>query len=246
LAIEVVSADTEICMAFIILDTETTGLSLTEDAIVEIAMVRLLQDGTIEKQNFNSLVNPNRPIPPVASAIHHLTDRHVANAPALTDISSEIRRYVGEDIIVAHNAPFDQAFCQPLGLGNAWLCNLRLSRHLWPRAPTHANQVLRYWLNIDVDTQGMPPHRALADALVTAHVFKCALQTFLEGNPGATNTDLLAFASRPIAVEVMPFGKHTGRPLGEIPTDYVKWALDNVTDMDPDLRWSLKTTHKMN
>lgn len=231
--------------SFVVLDTETTGLNLREDTIVEIAIVRLLEDGTVSRDSFSSLVNPKRPIPPGASEVHHITDADVSGAPILEEIAPTVRAFVGLSTIIAHNAPFDRALCEPVGLPNPWLCNLRLARHVWPRAPRHSIQALKEWLKLDVDAGGLAAHRALADTLVTAAVFARARQIYSEQHPGASDTDLLAYVNSPIVVELMPFGKHKGLPLREMPADYVRWALQNISDLDPDLRQSLKSAHNI-
>lgn len=118
-----------------------------------------------------------------------------------------------------------------------WLCLYRLARHLWPDAPRHTVQVLRYWLGLHELHRGLPPHRALADVLVAAEIFRRALAAA----PVPKTLDALdSFIASPIRVPRMPFGVHYGKPIAEVPDDYIAWALRNIDDMDPDLRWTLK------
>lgn len=131
---------------------------------------------------------------------------------------------------------FDRAMLPALDT-HKWLCLYRLARHLWPDAPRHTVQVLRYWLGLHELHRGLPPHRALADVLVAAEIFRRALAAA----PVPKTLDALdSFIASPIRVPRMPFGVHYGKPIAEVPDDYIAWALRNIDDMDPDLRWTLK------
>src|ERR1700693_6172362 len=88
------------------LDSETTGLDATKDAIVEIASVDLRRDGSIVS-TAETLVQPGIPVSPAASAIHHLIDDDLKCAPALADV---IQRFVRADAYVAHNCSFEKSF----------------------------------------------------------------------------------------------------------------------------------------
>jgi hypothetical protein len=144
---------------YLVLDTETTGLDPAVDRIVELAASLVdVAAGTVTPV-FDERVNPGRPIPPEASAIHHLRDRDVAHAAPWEEVWARFQATVpAHDALLAHNAPFDHAFCAPDT--PAWLDSLRAARHLWPEAPRHTNQVLRYWLDLEVDAARRPrPHR---------------------------------------------------------------------------------------
>ena len=108
---------------FVVLDTETTGVEM-EDRPVEIALVRVATG-----ERFSSLINPQRAIPPTASAIHGLTDEDVEGAPTLAMIEPEIAAFIGDACLVAHNAAFDRSML-PFLAGYRWLCSMRLARHL--------------------------------------------------------------------------------------------------------------------
>ena len=89
-----------------VIDIETTGIDPASDAIIEIASVDMLRGGGITNA-MDTLVRPARPIPPGASAIHHLIDEDVQNAPMLADV---IERFKGADFYVAHNCVFEHSF----------------------------------------------------------------------------------------------------------------------------------------
>jgi DNA polymerase III epsilon subunit-like protein len=88
------------------IDIETTGTDPQRDEIIEIASVCMVRGGGITNA-MDTLVCPAGPIPPGASAVHHLIDEAVRNAPILTEV---IGRFTGADFYVAHNAEFERGF----------------------------------------------------------------------------------------------------------------------------------------
>ena len=232
---------------WIVIDTETTGIEVASDRVVEVACTQMTgRDPNTVTPLVDQLVNPERDIPPTASAVHHLVAADVADAPTLDVVWHQTIAPVLPDhtILVAHNAPFDAAFLAPYPGERPWLDTLRLARHLWPEAPKHSNQVLRYWLGLELPPLSAPPHRALPDTVVTAVLLATALQHLATVAPAvATVGDLLAWVARPLTVTVMPFGKHKGTPLHEVPRDYFQWLLkqwaEDDSHADPDLKASI-------
>ena len=226
---------------YLVIDTETTGIDHEQDRIVEVAATRLVLEPTMRIDLvFETLVNPMHPISPTASAVHHLTAADVQDAPVFETVWNDMLKpaLAAHDVVVAHNAGFDRGFLPEIG--KPWFDTLRGARHCWPDAPAHSNQVLRYWLGLVVTAPR--PHRAGDDTTVTAAVLARLLQDALERGlpPNSTVEDLLAWVNRPIVVERMPFGKHRGVALTDIPRDYLRWALMNMTNLDADLRYSLE------
>ena len=220
---------------YLILDTETTGLDATTDRVVELSAHSVdLATGTVIPV-FDQLINPGRPIPPEASAIHHLVDADVAHAPPMEQVWAAFAPVLAQhDAVVAHNAHFDRGFLPPTAA--PWICTLRLARHLWPEAPKHTNQVLRYWLGLQVEAQH--PHRALDDTRVTAALFQAIVPVLARAAALATPADVEQWAERPIAFPTVPLGKHKGQPWVAVPADYLRWALKNWED--PDLLWNVQ------
>lgn len=226
---------------YLVMDTETTGMNADTDAIVEVAGTWVVLEPTVRVERaFDQLVNPQRPIPALASAVHHLTDPDVAEAPTWDEVWRMVVQPALEqaDVVVAHNVPFDQKFLP--GVDVQWLDTLRAARRCWPDAPAHSNQVLRYWLGLKVDAPH--PHRAGDDTVVTAALLVRFLETVTQQGLGldATLDELLTWVAAPLVVEHMPFGKHRGILLSHLPKDYIDWALKNMTNLDPDLRYSLE------
>lgn len=217
---------------YLVLDTETTGLDPAQgDRVVELAAHTVdLATGTVTPV-FDQRINPGRPIPPEASAIHHLVDADVADAPPLAVVWAAFAPLLAHhDAIVAHHAAFDRAFLPPTD--RPWICTLRLARHLWPDAPRHSNQVLRYWLGLTVDAPH--PHRALDDTRVTAALFQAIVPVLTQAAALQTPADVAAWADRPILVPRVPFGQYRGARWDTVPPDYLRWAAAHWED--PDLR----------
>jgi exodeoxyribonuclease X len=221
----------------IVVDTETTGLDPATASIVEI--------GVVELPGFNSfscLIKPAHPIELQAMAAHHLTEEMVADGAPFEDaiVASMIKK---ADFVAAHNAAFDMGF---LKIDKPSICTYRCARHLWPDAPGYSNQVLRYWLKLDKQLGGsrgseimkLPPHRALPDAWVTAHILDVMLQ-----NPGEqefrTPEELVELTKKPILMKTCAFGKHKGTEWAKVPKDYLAWML-RQKDFDADSIYTAK------
>jgi DNA polymerase III epsilon subunit-like protein len=156
---------------YAIVDVETTGFSPRDDRVVEVAC--LLVDARFrELASFATLVDPGRPIPPHATAVHGIRDCDVTGAPTLDSLASWLRALTAGATVVAHNATFDRRFLTCLE-DREWLCTLRLARRAFPDAPAYGNQVLRRYLGVDDPRlAGRAAHRAFADVLVTAGVLR--------------------------------------------------------------------------
>lgn len=212
----------------LVLDTETTGLGLEEGtaSILELALVRLP-----DMLPFESLVKPLHPTEIQALATHHITDDMLVDAPTLEEVY-ESSGIGAATHLVAHNSAFDSRFVR---LDKPWVCTYRCARQLWPDAPGHSNQVLRYWLdglNAEIHSthngqsiMKLPPHRAMPDAWVTAHILKRML---LE----RTIDELVDLTKAPILIQNCGFGKHRGVPWKDVPKDYLRWLICQDFDAD--------------
>ncbi len=219
---------------FLVIDTETTGVDPNEDRVVEIAAIAVM--GNKVKTAYHTLINPQKPIPPETSAIHGIADWDVDGKPAFEEVWPSVQVLVDRaDVLVAHNAPFDRSFLPPCD--KPWLDTLRLAHHVWPTAPNFQNQTLRYWRRLRLE--GLA-HSADGDALVTAYLLVYMIRDYLHQGHVDSIEELIRYAETPYVVRKMPFGKHGGKLLEELPPDYVQWALTTIRDMDKDLRWSLE------
>lgn len=234
---------------FIVLDTETTGADTSKDKPIEIAIVRMRDHQLGAPESW--FIDPGRPIPPEASAVHHLVDEDLIGAKTLEELWPEVNERIGDGVIVAHNAAFDIGMLPQLE-GRPYICTLRLARHLWQKGDlnergfplaAHQQQVLRYWLGLKVDTQGLAAHRAAADILVTGMLLSEQIKLYLQCGGEDDLDALLEFIARPIEITKLPFGKYSGELMSKIPSDYLEYLIEKSATgkpLDEDLKASIK------
>lgn len=215
-----------------VVDTETTG-NTDEDRAVEIAGVVVRPGAARPHAWHSSLVSPgDRAVSPEARAAHHIPDSALVGAPPLEEVMRAARTVYPENgLYAAHNAAFDRQYIPQPWQQSRWICTWRCAMHIWPDAPRYSNQVLRYWLGLDVT--GMPgdagatPHRALYDAWVTAAILREMLRE-------RTPEDLLALTTQPVLLRRVRFGKHEGQLWEDVPSGYLRWILGQG-DFDADV-----------
>ncbi|TFH86724.1 DNA polymerase III subunit epsilon [Billgrantia azerbaijanica] len=159
-------------------DTETTGLELRRgDTVISIGACRIVNARLLASDVFDVRVDPGKPIPPASTAIHGLTDDDVAGAPPLAVALPRFRDYIGDAVVLAHNAAFDLLALQPPGastpLDMPVLDTLLISRALDESLDGHDLDSLaeRYDLSFPPGTR----HTALGDARVTAELWLALL-----------------------------------------------------------------------
>ncbi|EOC0095490.1 exodeoxyribonuclease X [Cronobacter dublinensis] len=211
-----------------IIDTETCGL---QGGVVEVASVDII-DGAIVNP-MSDLVRPDRPISHQAMAIHKITEAMVADKPYIEDV---IPRYHGSPWYVAHNASFDRKVLPEMP--GEWICTVKLARRLWPGI-RYSNMGLYKSLKLQVETPpGLHHHRALFDCYITA-----ALLLEIMKVSGWTPEEMVNITGRPQLIATLPFGKYRGEPVADIAgrdPGYLRWMLNNVNQLNPDLRLTLK------
>lgn len=163
-------------MREIVLDTETTGLS-PEDGhrLVEVAAIELVER-VVTGRHFHAFVNPGRPMPKDAEAVHGISDAFLADKPAFADIAAELEAFLGDAPIVAHNAAFDARFLafemetagRAAPAADRWIDTLELARRRFPGGK-HSLDALCARFGIDLSARGL--HGALVDARLLAEVY---------------------------------------------------------------------------
>lgn len=223
-------------------DLETSGLG-PGAKIIEIGawdIVDANDAGAAEiESRGESLVNPGRSIDPEASAVHHLLAADVAKAEPFEAVWPRFRPDSDVVALAAHRADFEKSFLTPAltGDGVAWICTWRCALRLWPEAPNHQLQTLRYWLGLAVDPEiANQAHRAWPDAYVCAHLLRRMLDE-------ASYATLVEWSSYPGLLPLCHIGKHKGKQWAEVPSDYLQWMVKQ-TDMAPDLVFTAK--HHLN
>ena len=207
-----------------VIDIETTGQAPPAE-VIEFGRVDVEHDAastTIRKQQ-SRLYKPLRGIPVETMAVHHITPANIPDdAPVCTPDRLRLAVWGGTtpDVLVAHNADFERLFITEAASDTLpWICTYRVALRLWPQAPRHSNQVLRYWRGLEIDAaEAMPPHRAGPDALVTAHLVLDMLKE--------TSVDqMVAWTREPKSFPSPPFGKHKGTRWPDVPADYLDWLV---------------------
>lgn len=155
---------------FVAFDFETTGLNSVEDAIVEIGAVRV-EDGRITA-TFSRLIDPERPMPADASAVNHITDSMLTGKPRIYEALPSFLAFVGDDVLVAHNAPFDCRFVLQACMRyrfrapTVYFDTMDLAPVFFPSAPNKKLKTLLKAAGIENDEA----HRALGDAKAVAEL----------------------------------------------------------------------------
>jgi DNA polymerase III subunit epsilon len=161
-------------LEFVAFDTETTGLSPSSEALVEVAAVRFnLIDGPLEY--FQTLIDPERSIPYFATRVHGIDDAMVAGKPKVEAALPQFFSFIGNSIPVAHHAPFDIGFLSLYAMRTEVLLpetpvldTCVFSRRTAPEQPTHKLEALVKAFGVGESTF----HRALADAKSCMEVFR--------------------------------------------------------------------------
>ncbi len=221
----------------IFLDTETTGNMPGKDRLCSIAY-------KVNGEIRDELYKPPGLISIDAMAVHHITNEMVEKKPAFTDSPEhkELTKILKDNILVAHNAPFDIAMLEAEGIATPqYICTLRVARSLDTegKIPRFSLQYLRYLLKIDIPTA--EAHSAAGDILVLEALFDRLKEK-------ASLDEMVKISQQPALLHRINFGKHRGKHLKEIvATDrgYLEWLLSEKmkTPNDPneeDWIYSLK------
>ncbi|MGM0440142.1 MAG: putative quorum-sensing-regulated virulence factor [Chlamydiota bacterium] len=198
-------------------DTETTGVRPDNDRIIEIAAF-----DPVKKRSFCKFVNPGRDIPAEATAIHHITNEMVAEAEDFGVVGQQFMEFCdGEVVLVAHNNDaFDvhflyheyQRFDYEMPSRWKFFDTLKWARRYRSDLPRHALQYLREIYGIPANNA----HRALDDVLMLYKVYKAMTDDL-------TIEMVWELYEKFSAITHMPFGKHQGVKLEDLPGEYLRW-----------------------
>ncbi|NQD68101.1 PolC-type DNA polymerase III, partial [Bacillus haikouensis] len=175
---------------YVVFDVETTGLSAVYDTIIELAAVKI-KDGEIIDR-FESFANPHHSLSATTIDLTGITDDMVRNAPEINDVLHDYDKWVGDDILVAHNASFDMGFLnagyKKAGLpkaSNPVIDTLELARLLYPQFKNHRLNTLAKKFDVELTQH----HRAIYDAEATGYLLLKMLKDAFE--KGITNHNQL-------------------------------------------------------
>ena len=165
---------------YCVLDLETTGFSFRTEKITEIGIMKVKNGEVLDE--FSCFVNPEKPIPQRVVEVTNITDEMVKDAETIDKVFPKMMEFIGDSILVAHNADFDIGFLKynatQLGytLDNTYLDTLRLSKELFPDFKKYKLGVIAENLGIKVEVA----HRALDDVDTTVKVFRVMLDMLKE------------------------------------------------------------------
>ncbi len=230
----------------IFLDTETTGNEPVKDFVCQLAF-------KTSDETFCELFKPPVPIPPEASAVTHITNKHVADKKAFSESDNystiKLMLEASNAVMVAHNAKFDLAIISKEGIvPTNFICTLRVARALDKDnvIPQYKLQYLRYYLDIDIEADA---HDALGDVLVLEKLFERLLTKTMKeyslDQDGAIEK-MIEISSKPSLMNLFSFGKHNGKTVAEVKNidpGYLDWMLtqkEQNPDNEEDWIYTLK------
>jgi DNA polymerase-3 subunit epsilon len=222
-----------------VIDLETTGIDLATDKIVEIAIVKLMPDGSIQKKR--KIINPQKPIPAAASNVHGITDEMVKNAPTFKQVANEIKQFLtGCDLGGYNSNRFDipmlvEEFLRAgleFSMDGRKLIDVQKIFHTMEQRTLGA--AYKFYCNKMLENA----HSAEADASATLEILHAQVERYPQ--LGLTletilnyigEDDCVDFARRMVkvdGVEIFNFGKHKGKSVVEVlktEPQYYDWMM---------------------
>lgn len=220
-------------------DLETTGVNISTDRIVEIAIVKILPDGS--RQVKRKLINPEMPIPQASSDIHGITDEMVKDAPTFKQAANELKQFIENCDLGGYNSNrFDipmliEEFLRigmDFNIDGRKLVDVQKVFHMMEQRTLSAAYKFYCQKNLD------GAHSAEVDAVATWEVLEAQVERYPQiGNTVESivkftgEDDIVDFARRFIkdkGVEIFNFGKHKGKPVVQVLKEepqYYDWMM---------------------
>ena len=165
---------------YCVLDLETTGISFRTEKITEVGIMKIRNGELLD--SFSCFVNPEKPIPQKVVEVTNITDDMVKDADTIDKVLPKVIEFIGDSVLVAHNADFDIGFLKynatalGLKLNNTYIDTLKLAKELFPQYKKYKLGIIAENLGIKVDVA----HRALDDVDTTVKVFNIMLDMLKE------------------------------------------------------------------
>lgn len=231
-------------LAFI--DLETTGVNISQDRIVELAIVKVMPTGELVQKR--KLINPEMPIPKASSDIHGITDEMVKDAPTFKQVANEVRQFLENSDLGGYNSnKFDipmlvEEFLR-VGLDFP-LKNVKLidaQKIFFMNEPRNLTAAYKFYCQKEL----VGAHGALADVIATWEVLDAQVERY--PHIGKTvesilhytgDEDIVDFAKRMVkqkGVEVFNFGKYKGQPVADVlkkEPQYYDWMMKSDFSLD--------------
>lgn len=237
---------------YILLDTETTGAS-EQDRIIQLGYM-VLDDKKVEV--YNEFCSSEVPISIGAMETHGITPEMIENKPTCQELPSfhklkELNKE--ENFLIIHNAPFDLGMLQKEGFENKMqlIDTLRVAKHLLPDEEAHRLQYFRYKMQLYKQEEAeakklgitIKAHDAIGDVL-TLKLLLSELRKLIQKQYPDQNSvaKMVELTQTPILIKRFRFGKYKSKEIKEVAQNdrgYLEWMLNNMENMDEDLRYSL-------
>ncbi len=236
----------ELTKTLVFFDVEATGVD-QEDRLCQIAFSSTDSDAGVESHYFK----PPLPIKIGAMAVHHITEKMIADKPPFigSPLHARLKKSFEEDghIFVAHNAKYDRDMMIKEGITAEWYIDtLKVAKHIFPDMDSFALQFLRYSFDIEIEAVA---HDAKGDVMVLERLFYIMLEkmmTDMNITEDAAIDQMIAWTKEPILVKYFMFGKHKNKSLEEVAKEdrgYLQWLLnekEKAGDNDEDWLYTLK------
>lgn len=238
-------------------DLEATGLNVSQDRIVEIAIIRINPDGT--EETFSARVNPGIPIPAEVTLIHGITDEDIKDAPAFADLAPKIAAFIGDADLGGYNSnKFDIPMLaeEMLRAGSDFDMSARRFVDVQNIFHKMEQRTLAAAYQFYCQSEIGNAHNALADTEATWKVLQAQLEkyadlqgdiAFLADFSRGGNMNLLDFAGRLCINDkgeaAYNFGKHKGKTVKQVNDEepgYYGWFISDSTDFPKYTKQKLK------
>ena len=209
----------------IIFDTETTGLDAPE--VIEAAWLELRSlSPLIFGDSFEQRYQPSKPIGLAALATHHILDEELTNCPP----SDSFKLPKDTEYLIGHHVDYDWSVIGSPDIKR--ICTLNLARSVWPELESHSQGAILYFLDRQNAKERLRnAHSAGADIRICATILEHICK-----ERHIDSLEVLWQKSEDARIPThMPFGKHKGIPIAEVPRDYARWLLDQP-NVDPFVR----------
>lgn len=242
-----------------IFDLETTGTNISQDRIIEIAVVKLLPNGEVQRKH--NLINPTIPIPPESTRFHRLRDEDVADKPTFKEVAKEYVRFLeGADLSGFNVLKFDipvlvEEFLRAeveFDYSKRKIVDVQRIFHLMEKRTLSA--AYKFYLNKDLTNS----HSAMADTDATMEVLMAQVEKYegqevidglnqsigkiendMDSLARLSSTDMVDLAGRMVlndkGIEVFNFGKHKGKAVAQVFRDepsYYDWMMNGDFSLD--------------
>jgi len=239
---------------YIILDTETTGVSDT-DRVIQLGYIVL---GTNPIEVHNEFNSSDIPIGFGAMEVHGITPDLLDGKPICTETFAYKRLEelnTNDNYLIIHNAPFDIKMLEKEGFNPQMkiIDTLRVAKHILPDEEAHRLQYFRYKMDLYKEEEKeaaalgvvVKAHDAIGDVLVLKLLLSKLRVLVQEAYPSENPVEkMVDLTNTPILVKTFRFGKHKGKELVEVAREdagYLRWMLSSMENLDDDMRYSINS-----